>query len=98
MQIDHACHVRACVNPAHLRLATNKQNNENLARAQRNSKSGVLGVVWREEKGKYKVSVMHNRKQYNGGYFHDIAKAEAAAITLRNELFTHNDLDRIPQG
>jgi hypothetical protein len=29
------------------------------------------------------------------GYFLDLAEAEAAVIAKRNELFTHNDRDRV---
>lgn len=37
---------------------------------------------------------MHHGRTYHGGYFHDLADAERAAIALRNSLFTHNDTDR----
>jgi hypothetical protein len=54
----------------------------------------VRGVHWEKASGKYRVTVRHNYRKYFGGEFDNLADAEAAAIELRNRLFTHNDLDR----
>jgi len=94
MVIDHICHNRSCTNPQHLRLATRKQNAENLGTVRANNKSGVRGVRLHKPSGKWRAVVMHNRKTYQVGYFHEIADVEAAVIAMRNELFTHNTLDR----
>jgi hypothetical protein len=97
LQIDHRpkCSKR-CVRPDHLRLATNKQNNENLAGAQVNSKSGVRGVVWTKRLARpWRAQAMHNRRLHSGGQYATIEEAEVAAIALRNRLFTHNDQDRV---
>lgn len=95
MEIDHVCHVRHCVNPEHLRLATKKQNAENRVGAQGNSKSRVLGVSWFKSRNKWVARVTHNGKPHHVGYFDDLEEAEAAVIAKRKELFTHNDFDRI---
>jgi hypothetical protein len=92
MQIDHICRVRACVNPAHLRLATNKQNRENTV-AFSNNAVGIRGVYWMRRERKWQVQVGHHGRRYSGGYFTDVTEAERAAIALRNRLFTHNDTD-----
>ena len=55
--IDHRCHTRACVKPTHLRAVTAKQNSENRAGAQRNSKSGVRGVSWDPQLGKWLAEI-----------------------------------------
>lgn len=94
MEIDHRCHVRACANPTHLRITTHKQNAENLSGAQVRNKSGVRGVSWYARKSLWMGSVRHNKKLCHVGYFSTVAEAEAAVIAKRNELFTHNDLDR----
>src|SRR5690606_16925754 len=46
MLVDHTCWNHACVNPDHLRLATNALNAQNRAGAPASSKSGVRGVYW----------------------------------------------------
>lgn len=94
MQVDHLCHNRACVNPDHLRVATHKQNQENLIGAQTRNKSGVRGVSWYARKSLWMGSVRHNKKLHHVGYFATTAEAERAVIAKRNELFTHNNLDR----
>jgi len=92
MFIDHKCHNGICVNPNHLRLATNKQNMEHLASARSNT--GVRGVTWSEWTGKYIATVGHNGKQHSAGSHNTLEAAEAAVIAKRNELYTHNDADR----
>lgn len=95
MEIDHTCHTPLCVNPAHLRTATRKQNNENAPGARRNSKSGIRGVSWMPERKKWRATIGHNGKTIHLGLFADPGEAEAVVIAKRNELFTHNILDRV---
>lgn len=92
MQIDHRCRHRECVKPDHLRLATNKQNSEHVASS---STSGYRGVSFNKRRNKWVAQVTHNGRNHYGGYFTDAHEAGLAAAALRNELFTHNDLDRI---
>lgn len=80
--------------PGHLRAATDKQNGENRAGAQRRSKTGVRGVYWDQQRGNWYVQAVHHGKVHTGGRFTDISEAENAAIALRNKLYTHNDRDR----
>lgn len=93
--LDHVCHVRTCVNPAHLRPVTNKQNVENASGLMVTNKSGFAGVHWNEWRGKWMGAVKHDRKHYFVGYFDRAEEAHAAALAKRLELFTHNDLDRV---
>lgn len=93
MFVDHMCHVPACVNPAHLRLATSKQNMENRSGPQSNSATGIRGVFWIASAKKWRAQVRHNGKNHICGHYTNVADAESAVIAKRNELFTHN-LDR----
>lgn len=93
--IDHICHNTSCVRPDHLRAVTRKENQENRCGAQANSRSGVRGVSWHKVTKRWRAVVQHRGKQIHIGYFTDLTKAEAAVIAKRNDLFTHNDLDRV---
>ena len=93
--IDHRCHNRLCVNPGHLRHLTNKQNIENRGGLNRNNTSGVRGVTWDKRRNRWMAKVMHNRRCYHVGYFSTLEEAQVAVVAKRNELFTHNDADRI---
>ena len=92
--IDHRCHNRPCVNPEHLRPVTPKQNEENRAGATRRSKSGVRGVYWHKAEKKWHAQVGHHGRNVHVGFFDDLRAAEQAVIAKRNELHTHNDIDR----
>lgn len=93
MQLDHRCSNRRCVNPAHLRPVTHKQNMEHDSGAQRNSTTGVLGVY--RKKNRYVAGVGHNGRKIYGGSFKTLEEAAEAVKHLRLSLFSHNDLDRI---
>lgn len=88
MMVDHSCHVRHCVNPSHLRLATPKQNAENRKGATRKSKSGVRGVRWHKASGKWVGQVGHNGKVHHVGVFDTVEAASYAVSIKRQELFT----------
>ena len=96
MEIDHECLHASCVRPEHLRLATRKQNSEHTA-GYANSGSGVRGVGWHRKARKWSVRVNHDGQVHYLGLFVSMVEAEAAAIAKRNELYTHNALDRDAQ-
>lgn len=93
--IDHTCYAHHCVNPAHLRAATRKENGENRQGPQRNNTSGVLGVSWDAKNQRWRAKVVHSGKSHHVGRFENLWDAEAAVTAKRNELFTHNEQDRI---
>lgn len=94
MVLDHICHNKLCVNPSHLRQIMHKQNCENKGPDIRTGRSGVRGVLFRDDIGKYLGRVRHHGRMHHAGWFDTLAEAEQAVIALRNQLFTHNDLDR----
>ena len=55
--VDHLCHRTICVRPSHLRPATNGMNQQNLAGARSNSRSGVLGVYWDSRDARWRAAV-----------------------------------------
>lgn len=98
MTVDHRIDCpKHCVNPAHLRLATIKQQQENRG-AQANSKSGVRGVYHRKDRDRWAAQVRHHGKCITVGYFKTRAEAEAAVVAKRIEVFTHNDGDRLARA
>lgn len=94
LMIDHICHNRGCVNPAHLRTVTQKQNQEHQRGANAGNKtSGVRGVsTCKGLRGKpWLVSIKHNGRTLHFGTYDTIAEAEEVAIAARARLFTHDD-------
>lgn len=94
LEIDHICHNRACIEPAHLRATTHKQNMENYAGPPSSNTSGVRGVYWAKSQQKWVAAVTHAGKRYHVGYFDDLDIAARAVLLKRNELHTHNITDR----
>ena len=92
--IDHICRRPTCVRPDHLRPVTPKQNQENRS-PRSSSPSGVRGVRWRADRRKWRAEVKHLGKTICVGHFLTLQEADAAARAARNDLFTHNDHDRV---
>lgn len=86
MQIDHVCRARACVNPAHLRVATGSENQQNRSAAGDVDGSSVYrGVHWRRREGKWRAQAKLGGKCYYLGEFHDEVAAARAAAEFRAE-------------
>lgn len=92
-QVDHICGNRLCVNPAHLRVATQKQNSENLTVLRSDNTSGYRGVTWHGHKKAWHARVQHLGRQVSCGYHRTPEAAAEAARRKRLELFTHNSHD-----
>lgn len=92
MHLDHVCHNRACVNTAHLRVVTVKQNAENRRGPNSGSASGLRGVS-RNGNG-WRGVVDSKGTRLNAGTFPTKDEAAEAVRKLRNSIFTHNDADR----
>jgi len=72
-----------------LRLATPKQNQENVKLRTDNS-SGVRGVNWNARMKQWAVRVQHHKERIFIGYFRTLEDARLAAKTNRDTLYTHN--------
>lgn len=92
--IDHICHVRHCVNPDHLRLATVSQNRQNHGGGtDYPTASGVRGV-WRAKNRWVAVVTVDHVVRYRE-YFNTLEEAADAVRAARLRLHTFNDLDRV---
>lgn len=90
MFVDHMCHTPACVNPDHLRLATNQQNLQNRRGACKGSKSGIRGVAWSTKEQKWIVQVQAKGKNHRGGAFTDKHEAGRVAAEMRARLMDYS--------
>lgn len=84
LKVDHINHDtlnnRRSVN---LRQATHQQNKQNRSGAQANSKSGIRGVVWSENKGKWEAYITVNKKCRYLGCYGGIEEAERVVKEAR---------------
>jgi hypothetical protein len=87
-QIDHRDRNRANNRWVNLREATNKQNHENIGLSCRNT-SGIKGVRWDSQRGKWFAFITHHRRMQNLGRFADLDDAIAARRSAETSLFTH---------
>jgi len=76
-----------------LRLATNKQNQENRP-APKNTTSGYRGVCWHKTAQKWMARVCHHGKRETIGFFDTAESAYEAYKARVQQIYTH--ADRIP--
>jgi hypothetical protein len=95
--VDHKCHNPACVNPGHLQVVTQKQNNENLLGARSHSRSGVRGVSWSEKDQRWVARVVSNYRTVWTGYYRSLDEASREVVKARLRFHTNNLADRVQQ-
>lgn len=85
--IDHLNGDRADNRLENLRQADAKLNQENLRKPRRKSTaSGLLGAHWDEQVGKFKASIVVDRKKHHLGNFEDPAAAHAAYVQAKRAM------------
>lgn len=83
MQVDHIDHLTLNNVDSNLRILTQRENLQNRKGAQTNSKSGVRGVSWREDRKKWRAHITINQVFKHIGSFDTIEEAEQAVIDAR---------------
>lgn len=85
-EIDHINRIKSDNRPINLRKATRSQNNANMD-AHKNSKTGLRGVWFNEQKKKYCAQVTVQKRRYSLGYFVNAQEAAEAASEFRKKQF-----------
>lgn len=67
-QIDHKNHIRSDNRFSNLRTCNNKENHKNRT-LNKNNKSGVVGVHWRDSKQRWVAQISNDEKREHLGYF-----------------------------
>lgn len=94
LQVDHMCGNRGCVRPDHLRAVTPKQNTEHfVAEVRSTNTSGYRGVVYDKTRKRWRARV-ESAGRARASYHLTREEAAQAALRMRLEMHTHNDLDR----
>jgi hypothetical protein len=71
---------------ANLRLATRQENIRNSG-LRKNNRTGVSGVCWRKDCGKFRVRIKVSSKEIHLGYFDTFTEATAARHAAEIEYF-----------
>ena len=93
-EIDHINGVRADNRIANLRVVDRGTNCRNLPISARN-KSGIIGVTWDADRGKWFASIRHNGKTLGLGRHEHISQAAAARKAAEEKFGYHKNHGRI---
>lgn len=91
--VDHKDTDKANNRWANLRHSTQGENAQNKRAAQSNNRrSGLLGVYWSEQHGKWGAKAVVNRKQHHGGFHATPELAHQAYVDLKRRLHPYGML------
>lgn len=90
MQIDHVNHIRHDNRIENLRLVSNQENSKNNS-MKKNNTSGVTGVCWNSQKGKWMARIKVDYKDIHLGLYSDISDAVKARKRAENNYGFHKN-------
>lgn len=90
MEVDHINHNRADNRIENLRLVTRLENNMNKS-VQINNSSGVTGVTFCKQTGKWRAQIQINGKNVSLGRYESIHEAETARKTVQKDFSFHKN-------
>jgi hypothetical protein len=90
-EIDHEDLNKGNNKIGNLRLATRKQNNENIG-TPRNNTSGVRGVSYQKKDSRWTAYIYHNKKRIHLGSFKDLSLAAMVRQNAEAQMFTHSSI------
>lgn len=88
--IDHIDHNRSNNKIENLREASTVENNKNRG-MNKNNTSGITGVGWAKDKGKWVSQIQHQRKNHNLGYYEDKFEAICARKSAETKFGFHEN-------
>ncbi|ABK00179.2 HNH endonuclease [Xanthomonas phage Xop411] len=92
-QIDHINGQKDDNRIDNLRECSNAENQQNAGKRSDNT-SGVQGVGWHKQAGKWRARIKVNGKQINLGLFHTLAEAAAARAAAKQQYHTFQPTER----
>lgn len=84
-EVDHINHNTLDNRKANLRSVTKSQNQLNRKGATKLSSSGIRGIVWEGQRGKWKIRLTINGKRKRFGYYSTVEEAKVALDRLREK-------------
>lgn len=84
--VDHIHGKRFDNRISELRIASKTQNNQN-KKARSDNTSGVTGVYWSNNRGKWYAQITMNNKTKSLGYYKDLIDAIRARLVAENDCF-----------
>lgn len=84
--IDHIDCIKSNNRFCNLRESTNRQNAQNLKKAQKHNSTGFLGVSYDKKRDKFKASIYKNGKSKHLGRFDTAKEAHEAYLCAKREF------------
>lgn len=98
MVVDHINHQTLDNRDDNLRIVAQSENCQNKNGAYRGSSSGIRGVSWNKNSGKWYTHVTVNQKTISVGYYSTIEEAERAVIEARTKYMPYSKETNTNQG